>query len=210
MIGIIDYNAGNIQSVEHALLSLNIPYIMSKKPQELASATKILFPGDGHAEFAMSELKKTGFDSFLKDLHAKGTPILGICVGSQIIFDFSEEGDTQCLGLLPGTIRHFSNLIGGTGLKIPHMGWNNTTLKNDCPIFKGIPSNPDFYFIHSYVMQPKDASIASAICDYGIPFPAAVWKDNLYACQFHPEKSGKMGLQILQNFANLSIEEGVN
>ncbi len=205
MIGIIDYNAGNIESVEHALRSLNIPYIISKKVEELASATKILFPGDGHAEFAMNELKRTGFDTFLKDAHAKNIPILGICVGAQIIFDYSEEGDTKCLGLLEGSIRHFSNIIKDKTqhLKVPHMGWNNITLKNNCPIFEGIDDNTDFYFVHSYAIQPKDFSIACATANYGLDFPAAVWKDNLYACQFHPEKSGKAGLQILQNFAKL-------
>ncbi len=205
MIGIIDYNAGNIESVEHALRSLDIPYIISKKAQDLAPATKILFPGDGHAEFAMNELKRTGFDTFLKDCHEKKMPILGICVGAQIIFDYSEEGDTQCLGLMEGSIRHFSNIIKDKTqhLKVPHMGWNNISFKNNCPIFDGIQDNTDFYFVHSYAIQPKDSSVISATADYGLDFPAAVWKDNLYACQFHPEKSGKAGLQILQNFAKL-------
>ncbi len=205
MIGIIDYNAGNIESVEHALRSLGIPYIISKNVEDLKSATKILFPGDGHAEFAMKELKNTGFDVFLKDAHARKIPILGICVGAQIIFNYSEEGDTKCLGLVEGSIRHFSNIIENKTqhLKIPHMGWNNITLKNNCPIFEGINDNTDFYFVHSYAIQTKDSSIICATANYGLDFPAAVWKNNLYACQFHPEKSGKAGLQILQNFANL-------
>ncbi len=205
MIGIIDYNAGNIESVEHALKSLGIPYIISKKPQDLTSATKFLFPGDGHAEFAMSELKKTGFDIFLKDIHAKKLPILGICVGAQIIFDYSEEGDTDCLGLLEGSIRHFSNIFHDNtqNLKVPHMGWNNISFQNNCPIFNNINDNTDFYFVHSYAIQPKHSSIISATANYGLDFPAAIWKDNLYACQFHPEKSGEAGLQILRNFAKL-------
>ncbi len=206
MIGIIDYNAGNIQSVEHALASLGIEYCISKDPENLKLATKFLFPGVGNAEFAMSELKKTGFGEFLKEKAQDGFPILGICLGSQIIFDYSEEGNIDCLGLLQGSIRHFSNIIDDKThhLKVPHMGWNNISFQNNCPLFAGIENNTDFYFVHSYAIQPKDSSIISAICDYGIPFPAAVWKDNMYACQFHPEKSGKAGLQILQNFANLN------
>ncbi len=206
MIGIIDYNAGNIESVQHALRSLNLPFIISKNPKDLETADRLLFPGVGNAEYAMNELKNSEFDEFLQKAHAKGVPILGICLGSQIIFEFSQEGNVDCLGLLPGSIKHFSELLPQENLsnfKIPHMGWNTIAFQNECPLFKDIEPNSDFYFVHSYVIQPKNDIIISATCNYGIDFPASVWKDNLFACQFHPEKSGKPGLQILKNFANL-------
>ncbi len=210
MIGIIDYNAGNIESVQHALRSLDIPFIISKNPKDLETADRLLFPGVGHAKYAMEELKKSGFDIFLKDAQKKGIPILGICLGSQIIFEHSEEGDVDCLGLLQGTIKHFSNLFSNehkNSLKIPHMGWNNIEFTNNCPLFENITNNSDFYFVHSYVIQPKEENVISATSNYGINFPASVWKDNVFACQFHPEKSGKPGLKILQNFAHLDANQ---
>ena len=205
MIGIIDYNAGNIESVQHALRSLDLPFIISKNPKDLENVDKLIFPGVGNAEYAMNELKKSGFDVFLKNAHQEKRPILGICLGSQIIFEYSEEGNVDCLGLLSGTIKHFSRLLPQDlqSYKIPHMGWNNINFQNDCPLFAGIEPNTDFYFVHSYVIQPTESEVISATCNYGIDFPASVWKDNLFACQFHPEKSGKPGLQILKNFANL-------
>lgn len=210
MIGIVDYNAGNITSVTHALDFLQCPYIISKKPSELQKAHALIFPGVGEASYAMKQLTLSGFDLFLKDKCAQGTPLLGICLGSQIIFEYSEEGDTECLGLLKGSIRHFSSLfteknITDTSIKIPHMGWNNIqwNTKNENsphPLFKGIPNNSDFYFVHSYVIQPKEISIIDANADYGIKVPAVVHKGSIYAIQFHPEKSGKQGLRMLQNF----------
>lgn len=207
MTGIVDYNAGNIRSVERALDSLKAPFILSKKPAELEKCDRIIFPGVGDATYAMQQLKLTGFDLFLKDWAASGKPLLGICLGSQIIFDFSEEGDVECLGLLKGKIRHFSDVWKEKGinkdgaLKIPHMGWNNLCLKNgSSPLFDGVPENSDFYFVHSYLLCPEDESIIKATADYGVPVPACVSKGNVTAFQFHPEKSGKPGLRILQNY----------
>ena len=128
MIGIIDYNAGNITSVEHALEFLKAPYILSKNPRDLENVDKVIFPGVGDAAYAMNQLKNTGFDSFLKDFSASGKPLMGICLGSQIVFDYSDEGDTSCLGLLKGNIVHmskFDELEKDSRIKIPHMGWNN-------------------------------------------------------------------------------------
>lgn len=207
MIGIIDYNAGNITSVLRSLNALNIEAKLSKKPEELTDCDKIIFPGVGDAAFAMEQLKVTGFDKFLKDWAASKKPLLGICLGSQIIFDFSEEGDTKCLGLVPGKIRHFENLLSDSQKndnKIPHMGWNNLTVKNSgSPILKDVPENSDFYFVHSYVICPEDQAVIKAYADYGIEVPAVIQNGNIYACQFHPEKSGEAGLQILKNFCNL-------
>ncbi|MCQ2586711.1 MAG: imidazole glycerol phosphate synthase subunit HisH [Treponema sp.] len=204
MIGIVDYNAGNITSVERALQSLNIKYIRSKNPEDLKECSKLIFPGVGDAAYAMEQLKITGFDNFLKNWANSGKEILGICLGSQIIFDFSEEGNTNCLGLIKGKIRHFSNIdssLQEKGFKIPHMGWNNLNYENgNCPILKDVPVTADFYFVHSYVICPEENSVIKAAADYGIKVPAVIQSGSVFACQFHPEKSGEAGLKILKNF----------
>lgn len=217
MIGVIDYKAGNIQSVKHALDFLKIEYTVADKPQDLKNVCRIMFPGVGNAAFAMAQIKKTGFDSFIKDRAGEGIPLLGICLGSQILFDYSEEDDTACLGLLAGSIKHFMNIPAfktrlneadshKTHLKIPHMGWNDISYtENICPLFKNIAEHSDMYFVHSYVIQPDDESVICAYTDYGMHVPAAVHAKNIYACQFHPEKSGNTGLRILQNFAELRV-----
>ncbi|MDE5582023.1 MAG: imidazole glycerol phosphate synthase subunit HisH [Treponemataceae bacterium] len=211
MIGIVDYNAGNIKSVERALDFLGASYIRSKNPAELKNADKIIFPGDGDAAYAMKQLRELGLDNFLHETAKCNIPILGICIGAQIIFDFSEEGNTECLGLIPGTIRHFSNLQNeqnanaeNSALKIPHMGWNNVRYENDtCAILDGVPENSDFYFVHSYVIQPKEKSVVKGFAEYGVKVPAVVQSGNIFACQFHPEKSGEAGLRILRNFLEI-------
>ena len=205
MIGIIDYNAGNITSVEHALEFLKAPYILSKNPRDLENVDKVIFPGVGDAAYAMNQLKNTGFDSFLKDFSASGKPLMGICLGSQIVFDYSEEGDTPCLGLLKGNIVHmskFDELEKDSLIKIPHMGWNNVVrINGGSSLLDGVGENADFYFVHSYVIQPEDSSIIKGYADYGIKVPAVISKDNITVFQFHPEKSGAAGLKILENFA---------
>lgn len=209
MTGIIDYNAGNIRSVELALLSLQIEYRISKNPADLSDADRIIFPGVGEAKFAMMELKKSGFDSFLRDWAASGKPLLGVCLGSQIIFDHSEESDTQCLGLIPGKVRRFPADFMAHGLKVPHMGWNNISYRNGgSSLFDGVRENSDVYFVHSYYIDPADPSIVTATADYGFPVPCAVKKDNIEAFQFHPEKSGKDGLRMLLNFSRATSVSG--
>ncbi len=207
MIGIIDYNAGNITSVERALKGLKIQYVLSKNPSDLQNCEKLIFPGVGDATYAMKELKSSGFDIFLKEQVASGKKLLGICLGSQIIFDWSEEGDTTCLGLVHGKIKHFytiKNELQNQEIKVPHMGWNNLTFENgSCPIFANVPENSDFYFVHSYVICPEDKSIIKATADYGIQVPSVIQFNNIFATQFHPEKSGVPGLKILENFCNL-------
>ena len=206
MVGIIDFNAGNITSLERALEYLNIPYVTSKDPAELTKANcdRFMFPGDGDDAYAMSELKKSGFDVFVREQVAAGKLLFGICVGSQIIFDHSEEGDTECLGLVKGEIRHFYSIkpeLKNENMKVPHMGWNNLTFENgDCPILKGIKNDFDVYFVHSYVICPSDDKVIKASADYGIKIPAVIQSGNVFATQFHPEKSGEMGLKILENF----------
>lgn len=204
MIGIVDYNAGNITSVERALKSLGIENILSKSPEDLSNCDKLIFPGVGDAAYAMQQLKETGFDDFLKKWNAENKPVLGICLGSQIIFDWSEEGNTNCLGLINGKIKHFYTIkpeLKTAEIKVPHISWNNISYKNgECPILKDVPENSDFYFVHSYVICPEDDSVIKAYAEYGIQVPAVIQKGNLFACQFHPEKSGKVGLKILENF----------
>ena len=193
MIGIVDYNAGNIKSVERALSFLNCEYVISKNPIELKNADKLIFPGVGEAKYAMEQLNKTGFDIFLKDFADSQKPLLGICLGSQIIFDYSEEGDVNCLGL-----------IKGLKYKIPHMGWNNLEfIKPEDKIFTNVDKNASFYFVHSYLIQPDEEDVILATADYGVKVPSAIKSNNIYAFQFHPEKSGEWGLKLLQNFINL-------
>lgn len=205
MIGIVDYNAGNIKSVERALGFLKADYILSKNPKDLEKADKLIFPGVGEAAYAMDQLKKTGFDLFLKDWAKAQKPLMGICLGSQIIFDWSEEGGVECLGLLHGKVNHFKTVYKNNSvqsdLKIPHMGWNNLEYINgSSALFDGVDKNSDFYFVHSYLIQPADGTIVKAYADYGVKVPACVSQGSITAFQFHPEKSGKAGLKILQNF----------
>lgn len=204
MIGIVDYNAGNITSVGRALKNLGIQYILSKNPSELENCDKIIFPGVGDAAYAMNQLKKTGFDEFLINWNNNKKPILGICLGSQIIFDWSEEGNTNCLGLIKGKIKNFYTLDKNLKEKVPQIGWNNLNFENGvCPLLKNIPENTDFYFVHSYVICPDDFFVVKATTDYGVKVPAVIQQENLFACQFHPEKSGEFGLKILKNFCEL-------
>ncbi len=204
MIGIVNYNAGNITSVERALKKLNIDYILSNNPEELKNCSKLIFPGVGEASYAMEQLKSFGLDTFLKDWAAQNKPLLGICLGSQIIFDWSEEGNTSCLGLIKGKIQHFYTIepqLKKQMLKVPHMGWNNLDLCNESsPILNKIKPNSDFYFVHSFVICPEDKTCIKATANYGIAVPAVIQSGNIFATQFHPEKSGEEGLKLLENF----------
>ena len=207
MVGIIDFNAGNITSLERALEYLGIKYLRSKNPQELTECDRFMFPGDGDDSYAMAELKKRGFDAFVRQQVAAGKPLLGICVGSQIIFEHSDEGDATCLGLVEGEICHFYSIepkMKEEKIKVPHMGWNNISFENgDCPILAGIKNDSDVYFVHSYVICPADNSVVKASAEYGIKVPAVIQKGNIFATQFHPEKSGVTGLKIIENFCRL-------
>ncbi|MCQ2599857.1 MAG: imidazole glycerol phosphate synthase subunit HisH [Treponema sp.] len=212
MIGIVDYNAGNITSVERALENLEIKYIRSKNPADFSECDKLIFPGVGDAAYAMKQLEETGLGKFLQEWAKENKPLLGICLGSQIIFDYSEEGDTKCLGLIPGKIVHMEKLMANVpdskNYKIPHMGYNNVTMVNGgCKLFNTLDDDTDFYFVHSYVIQPDDSNVIRGIADYGIKVPACIQKGNILAFQFHPEKSGKRGLELLRNFCEATINE---
>jgi imidazole glycerol-phosphate synthase subunit HisH len=198
MTGVIDYDAGNITSVCNALKSLGASFFVSNKIEKLESADRILMPGVGEAQSAMSSLGEIGLVQWLKTVQK---PFLGICLGMQVLYDRSDERDTRCLGIVDGTIQRF-RFNGSVGdYKIPHMGWNTVDADEDVPLFTGIEPGTHFYFVHSYFAPIIPETIATA--DYGVQFTASLRKDNFYGVQFHPEKSGKQGLQILKNFIEL-------
>lgn len=213
MITLIDYNAGNLTSVRRALAHLGIACQISADPDVVHRAERIIFPGVGAAGAAMATLRARALDEALRAAFAHGTPILGICLGCQIILEHSEEDNTHCLGLLPGKTVRFKSppLPMGKGLgvrdtlKIPHMGWNAVNVTRPHPLLAHLQPADEFYFVHSYYPQPADPSQIYAVCNYGSQFPAAIGKDNLFATQFHAEKSGKIGLTILKNFSNWKI-----
>jgi glutamine amidotransferase len=199
MISIIDYKAGNLTSVKRALDFLGIPCVITKDAGVIRKSRRIIFPGVGNAASAVPVLRERGIDIALKEAFNAGTPILGICLGTQIILSRSEEGDTECLGLIKGTVKKFS--LTDKTLKIPHMGWNEIKIRQPHFLLKDIAPGTQMYFVHSYYPLPDDESIVIASCGYGIEFPCAIGCRNLFATQFHPEKSGPAGLAILRNFA---------
>jgi glutamine amidotransferase len=198
MVYIVEYKAGNITSVQRALKHLGVESVITPDPNSLREAGKIIIPGVGQAASAMDVLRERGLDQALREAFQRGTPILGICLGAQIIMTRSEEGDTGCLDLLAGGCRKFS--FSDSVRKIPHMGWNRIRMVRDHPILEGVGAGEEFYFVHSYYPQPNDPVAILAECEYGNAFPAVIGRANLVATQFHPEKSGPIGLQVLQNF----------
>lgn len=197
MIAIVDYRAGNLTSVARALRFLEKPYQITSDPNELRRASRIIFPGVGAAGEAMSHLRQTGLDHLLRGCIKEGKPMLGICLGTQVIFEYSEENDTTCLGIVAGCVKHFPDDLQ---LKIPHMGWNRVNFQKSHPVFHGVPEGAEFYFVHSYYPEPADSELVIGWTEYGLRFCAALTYESLVAVQFHPEKSGRPGLQILNNF----------
>jgi glutamine amidotransferase len=194
---VVDYRAGNLRSVETALHRLGASYRISDDPEAVATADRLIVPGVGEARAAMEELSASGLDEAIIEFRRAGGPMLGICLGCQIIFDQSRERSTRCLGFLKGTVERFAETAG---LKVPHMGWNRVYQTREHPLFSGIADGSFFYFVHSYYPLPVDPQVVIGECEYGLRFAAAVAMDNLVACQFHPEKSGEIGLQLLGNF----------
>jgi glutamine amidotransferase len=199
MITIVDYKAGNLTSVKRALDHLGISNQISADPNVVCRAERVIFPGVGAAGAAMGVLKARDLDAALKESYQRGTPILGICIGCQIILTYSEEDDTSCLDLIPGMTVRFR--LNDPALKIPHMGWNAVTVTRSHPILGHLCPGDEFYFVHSFYPQPNDSAGVYATSDYGGKFPVAIGKDNLFAVQFHAEKSGPLGLQLLNNFS---------
>jgi glutamine amidotransferase len=199
MITIIDYNAGNLTSVKRALDGLGIVSAITPDPDAVRNAERIVFPGVGHAAAAMKFLRERGLDSAIIEACGKGIPVLGICLGCQIVLSRSEEGGTQCLDLIPGETKRFQ--LPDPALKIPHMGWNAITVSRPHPLLADVTQGDEFYFVHSYYPQPADPACVFATCEYGAVFPAVIGRANLFAAQFHPEKSGRAGLAILRRFS---------
>jgi glutamine amidotransferase len=199
MIAVIDYDAGNLKSVEKALLSLNQQAVITRDADTLLSAEKVILPGVGSFGAAMEHLNRYGLTELIREIVRKGTPLLGICLGLQLLFEESEESPgVPGLGILKGKILRIPEK---EGLKIPHMGWNSLSLSGDGRLFQGL-TEPYVYFVHSYYLKAEE-DIVKASAWYGTEIHASVEKDNLFACQFHPEKSGSTGLLILKNFAEL-------
>ncbi len=209
-IAIVDYGAGNLRSVAHAVEHLGLPAVVTSDAREILAADGVILPGVGAAADTMRNLQQHDLVGVVKDVIDRGTPFFGVCMGLQALFTVSEEGgEHPCLDVLPGTVRRFP-----TGLNIPHMGWNQVRQRVRHPFFDGIPDNANFYFVHSYYVDPADRSVVAGSTDYGLDFPSVVVKDNLMATQFHPEKSGDHGLQLYANFGRivtgaLSLPSGV-
>lgn len=205
MIGIIDYDAGNIRSVEKALSYLGEKTVVSRNPETLKNADKVILPGVGSFGQAMENLHRYELVPVIQDMIKEGKPFLGICLGLQILFESSEESPgVEGLGILKGKIL---KIPSSPGLKIPHMGWNSLQLQNNGRLYRNIPQDTYVYFVHSYYLQAREPEIVKAVTEYSTEIHASVEKDNVFACQFHPEKSGKYGLEILKNFAELDREE---
>ena len=201
MIAIIDYDAGNIKSVEKALQLLNQEVVITRDRDTILAADKVILPGVGAFGDAMGKLHQYGLVEVIQEVAAKKTPFLGICLGLQLLFERSDETPgVDGLGILKGEILRIPDQ---PGLKIPHMGWNSLKFQNNGRLFKGIPEDSYVYFVHSYYLKAREEGIVTATTEYSTHIHASVEKDNVFACQFHPEKSSDVGIQILKNFVEL-------
>jgi glutamine amidotransferase len=200
-IVIVDYGMANLRSVQKAFERVEARAEITSDPARVAAADKLVLPGVGAFRDAIARLRETGLDRPITEHIDKGRPFLGICLGLQLLFTRSyEDGIHEGLDVLAGDVVRFPDV---PGLKVPHMGWNQLRFRSDCPLFRGLPDGSAVYFVHSYYAAPRDGTLTSAEADYPTPFTAAVWRDNLFATQFHPEKSQTVGLTMLKNFAQL-------
>lgn len=205
MIAILDYDAGNLHSVEKAFQALGEPCMITRRYRELSQADRIVVPGVGAYGTAMQQLKRYELDRMIREFAESGKPMLGICLGLQLLFEGSEEsGGVEGLGILEGKILRIPKT---DGIKVPHVGWNSLTLRGNGRLFSDVVcthvQQPYVYFVHSYYLQAKEAKIVKAVAEYGVQIHASIEKDQIFACQFHPEKSGAVGLQLLKNFARI-------
>ncbi|MAT72833.1 MAG: imidazole glycerol phosphate synthase subunit HisH [Planctomycetaceae bacterium] len=201
MIAIIDYQMGNLRSVQKGFERVGHAAAISSDLHTLAQADKLVLPGVGAFADAIAELRRRELVPLIKDAIDAGKPVLGVCLGLQMLFDVSyEDGEHEGLGVIPGEVRRFDV---PPQYKVPHMGWNRVNYVRQPPLFAGIPDGSYFYFVHSYYVAPADKSVVSGTADYPDPFCAMIWRDNLFATQFHPEKSQAMGLAVLKNFAEM-------
>jgi glutamine amidotransferase len=201
MIVILDYGMGNLRSVQKAIEAVGSCAEITSDPERVRQASRVILPGVGAFADAMSELRRTGLGEAFSEAVRQGKPCLGVCLGLQLLFDSStEDGDHIGLGLLPGRVVRFT---AQPGLKVPHMGWNTLRFRKPAPLLAGLPAGSSVYFVHSYYAQPRNPDDVAAEADYPDPFAAVVWRDNLTACQFHPEKSQAIGLTMYANFVAL-------
>ena len=200
MIAVIDYGAGNLRSVTNALIKLGCHPKVTHEPEDVVKATAVIFPGVGAAADVMESLRESGMDEAIKEAISEGQPFFAICVGMQVLLSTTEEGGwNECLDIIPGMVKRLP-----AGLKVPHIGWNQVRQVSAHPIFKGIPEGSNFYFVHSYYAEPEDASVVAGTTEYGVNLCSVLIKDNLIATQFHPEKSGALGLRMYANFLDLA------
>ncbi len=198
MIAIIDFGMGNLRSVQKAIEAVGSSAEITSDPERIRRASKVVLPGVGAFADAMAELRRTGLGEAFREAVRQGKPCLGVCLGLQLLFDVSfEDGEYAGLGLIPGRVVRFSPR---PGLKVPHMGWNTLRIRRPAPLLAGLEDSSSVYFVHSYYAQPEDPEVVAAQADYPDPFAAVVWRDNLTACQFHPEKSQAVGLAMYANF----------
>lgn len=200
-IVVIDYQSGNLRSVAKALEAVGARPVVTENPSELDAADAVILPGVGSGPAAMQALESRDLAAPIKNFITKGKPFLGVCLGLQLLLDRTEEGDAPCLGIVPGQVKRLP-----AGLKVPHMGWNSVEFNIGHPVFQGIPPSSHFYFVHSYYAAPNDDDGVAGTTTYGMPFCSAYARDNLVATQFHPEKSGTIGLQIYRNFLNFASQ----
>ena len=202
MVAIIDYNCGNLRSVENALERLGCQYVLTRDAATIKAADKVILPGVGAFGDAMEQLKKYELDKVIREVAAQGKPFLGICLGLQLLFEGSDESQgVEGLHILDGQVLRIPD---APGLKIPHIGWNSLELANDGRLFQGIENGAYVYFVHSYYLKAANEQIVKATTEYSTHIHASVEQGNVFACQFHPEKSGAVGLSILKNFAELN------
>ncbi len=201
MIVVVDYGMGNLRSVQKGFERIGAEAVVSRDVKDIENAGKLVLPGVGAFPECMNNLGRFGLIDPILEFIRSGRPFLGICLGLQLLFETSEEfGIHKGLGIIPGTVKAFSRSMG---LKIPHMGWNEVYFEKNVPIFEGISEGTYLYFVHSYYVEPNEAASVAARTEYGITFTSAIWLNNVFAVQFHPEKSQENGLKILKNFASL-------
>jgi glutamine amidotransferase len=207
-IVVVDYDAGNLRSVQRALEHVGLQALVTSDPREVERAAALVLPGVGSAQDCMRKLASRGLIRPLQEYAASGRPFLGVCVGLQLLFEGSEEGGgVDCLGILPGMVRRFP---AQAGLKIPQIGWNDVTFKFDHPLIDGIPGGSYFYFVHSYYADPSQPGVTIGEAEYGVDFAAIVASDNVVATQFHPEKSADLGLRLYANFGRIAAGSRVH
>jgi len=202
MITIVDYGMGNLRSVQKAFERLGFEAVITDDPQQVSEAEKLVLPGVGAFGDAVAELRRRRLVEPIREHIERQRPFLGICVGLQLLFEVSHEGGRfEGLGVIPGEVVRFPNQ---PGLKVPHMGWNTLHVVGQSPLLEGVPDGAYFYFVHSYYVVPRDTSVITALTDYGVQFTSMIRRGNLFATQFHPEKSQRLGLRLLKNFAQLA------